>query len=103
MKKTDRRMDEAGRLANIGYISIAQTKTRQIGDFTLDPAILLPVEVPAGTDVVKAGEISWEAIVAGTLKVLAWDPTNANLPYYRKFVLAVKPDIRQEFTHLGIM
>jgi Flp pilus assembly protein TadD len=96
-------MDEAARLANIGYISIAQTKTRQIGDFTLDPAILLPVDLPEGADAIKAGEISWEAIVAGTLKVLAWDPANANLPYYRRFVLAVKPDIRQEFTHLGIM
>jgi Flp pilus assembly protein TadD len=104
MRKTDRLMDEASaRLANIGYISIAQTKTRQIGDFTLDPSILLPVELPPGTDVIKAGEISWEAIVAGTLKVLAWDPANANLRYYRRFVLAVKPDIRQEFTHLGIM
>jgi Flp pilus assembly protein TadD len=96
-------MDEADRLANIGYVSIAQTKQRQIGDFTLDPGILLPVELPEGADAVKAGEISWEAIVAGTLKVLAWDPTNEHVPYYRKFVLAVKPEIRDEFTHLGIL
>ena len=47
-------MDEAtARLANIGYISIAQTKQRQIGDFSLDPAILLPVELPAGADVIS--------------------------------------------------
>ena len=84
-------MDELTGSANIGYISIAQTKQRQIGDFTLDPGILLPVELPEGAGAIKAGEISWEAIVAGTLKVLAWDPTNEHMPYYRKFVLAVNP------------
>jgi tetratricopeptide (TPR) repeat protein len=97
------RMDEASRLANVGYVSIAQTTQRQIGDFTLDPAILLPVELPAGAASIKSDELSWEAIVAGTLKVLAWDPTNANADYYRRFVIAVKPDIRDEFTHVGIL
>ena len=96
-------MDEAARLANIVYISIAQTTQRQIGDFSLDPGILLPVELPEGATSITAGGISWEAIVAGALKVLAWDPTHAHLAYYRTFVLAVKPDIRDEFTHLGIL
>jgi Flp pilus assembly protein TadD len=96
-------MDEAGRLANIAYISMAQTKQRQIGEFTLDPDIPLPIELPEGATNIPAGEISWEAIVAGTLKILAWDPGNQHVPYFRKFVLAVKPDIREEFTHLGIM
>ena len=101
-KDTGRGMDEAARLARIGYISIAQTTQRQIGDFSLDPAVLLPVEMPEGATSITAGGISWEAIVAGALKVLAWDPTHAHAAYYRRFVLAVKPDIRDEFTHLGI-
>jgi Flp pilus assembly protein TadD len=96
-------MDEASKLANIAYVSIAETKQRRIGEFTLDPAILLPVELPEGVSSFAAGELSWEAIVAGTLKVLAWDPGNANAAYYRRFVLAVKPEIRDEFTHLGIL
>ncbi len=50
-----------------------------------------------------AGDLSWEAIVAGTLKVLAWDAGNAHADYYRRFVLAVKPEIRKEFTHAGIL
>lgn len=96
-------MDSTAKLAHVGYVSIAQTTQRQIGDFMLDPAILLPVEVPAGSATMKAGELSWEAIVAGTLKVLAWDAANAHADYYRRFVLAVKPDIRDEFTHVGIL
>jgi len=96
-------MSEFARLANVAYISIAQTTQRQIGDFTLDPEILLPVELPPGVRSLDAGELSWEAIVAGTLKVLAWDQTNTHTEYYRKFVLAVKPDIKSEFTHVGIL
>jgi Flp pilus assembly protein TadD len=96
-------MDESARLANVAFVSIAQTTQRKIGDFTLDPDILLPVELPAGTQSIAAGALSWEAIVAGALKVLAWDAANAHAKYYRRFVLAVKPDIRNEFTHAGIL
>ena len=96
-------MDEPARLANVAFVSIAQTRQRQIGDFILDPDILLPVELPAGSPSIAAGDLSWEAIVAGALKVLAWDAGNAHAKYYRRFVLAVKPDIRNEFTHAGIL
>lgn len=95
-------MDEKSRLANVAFVSIAGTKQRQIGSFELDPAIKLPVEMPSGTQSITTEELSWEAIVAGTLKVLAWDQSNPNTAYYRRFVLAVKPEIREEFTHLGI-
>lgn len=96
-------MPEHARLANVAFVSISQTTQRQIGDFLLDPDILLPVELPAGAQALHPGELTWEAIVAGTLKVLAWDPSNAHTDYYRKFVLAVKPDIKTEFTHVGIL
>ncbi len=47
--KKNPRMDESARLANVAFVSIAQTRQRQIGEFILDPDILLPVELPAGT------------------------------------------------------
>ena len=96
-------MPEPGRLTNVRYISIAETTQRKIGGFTLDPDILLPVELPEGATSMKPDELRWEAIVAGALKVLAWDPSNVNSDYYRSFVLAVKPDIKSEFTSIGIL
>ncbi len=36
------------RLANVAFVSISQAHQRQIGQFVLDPDILLPVELPAG-------------------------------------------------------
>jgi Flp pilus assembly protein TadD len=96
-------MDEAAKLANIRYVSIAQATQRQIGEFVLDPEIGLPVELPPGETSVSPDALSWEAIVAGALKVLAWDATNINTDYYRRFVLAVKPEIKAEFTQIGIL
>ena len=76
-----------GRLATVGFVSIASTTQRQIGAFTLDPEIPLPVDIPGAGTALKIEELSWEAIVAGALKVLAWDPENPHTDYY----LAVRP------------
>jgi Flp pilus assembly protein TadD len=96
-------VDDAERLARIGYVSIAGTTQRRIGDFELDPTILLPVELLPGQTTAGAAELRWEAIVTGILTVLACDAAPVNAEYYRRFVLAVKPDIKEEFTHLGIL
>ena len=96
-------MGEGGRLPRIGYVSIAQTTQRRIGDFALDPAIPLPVGLPPGQSSGDTAELSGEAIVAGILILLADDSANANAGYYRRFTLAVKPDIKEELTHLGIL
>ena len=89
--------------AQIGFVSIAGTTRRTIGDFTLDPAILLPVELPPGETSATTKELAWEAIVSGTLKLLAREPAHEHADYYRRFVLALRPDIRAEFTGAGIM
>jgi Flp pilus assembly protein TadD len=89
-------------LERVTYISIAGTSQRRIGDFVLDPDVLLPVELPPGVSSANTSELSWEAIVSGMLLVLAYDARNPNADYFRKFVLAVKPGIMEEFTHLGI-
>ena len=95
-------MPETDPLARIAFISIAETTQRTIGDFALDPAILLPIELPPGAEKIEASDVRGEAIVAGALKVLAHDPQTKNADYYRRFIRAVKPDIMDELTHLGI-
>jgi Flp pilus assembly protein TadD len=88
---------------SIGFVSIAATTQRSIGDFILDPAILLPVELVPGETAATTKELAWEAIVSGTLRLLAREPAHEHADYYRRFVLAVRPDIRAEFTGAGIM
>jgi Flp pilus assembly protein TadD len=96
-------MGESNPLSNIHYISIDSLNTRSIGDFTLDPAVRLPVELPAGLEDWKPSNISWEAIISAMLKVLAYDGENEQTDYYRRFVLAVNPQIKEEFTQAGIL
>jgi Flp pilus assembly protein TadD len=98
-------MADPNPLSRIVFISIAGTTQRTIGNFTLDPAILLPVEQPAGTKAedVDAADLRWEAIVAGMLAVLGHKSDHEDAAYYRRFVLAVKPDIKDELTQAGIL
>jgi Flp pilus assembly protein TadD len=95
--------EQESRLSRVGYVSIAQATQRRIGDFALDPSIPLPIQLPPGQASWGTAELSWEAILAGVLDVLAEEGAGGNADYYRRFVLAVKPDIKDELTHLGIM
>lgn len=88
-------------LSDIVYLSIRSLKTRQIGDFLLDPDVPLPVELPSGQG--TPPEISAQAIIAAMLKVLAHRPEAPAADYYRRLVLAVQPDIKREFTQAGIV
>jgi len=90
-------------LKSIRYLSIRELKPRMIGEFLLDPEILLPVEVPDAARGWSPESISWEAIVSGMLKLLAYSPETDHGDYYRRFILAVKPDIKDEFTRVGIL
>lgn len=86
---------------NIIFIEIPQEMARPIGSFEVDPSIPIPVEL--GQNTKDLSGLSWEMIVAGMLRLLAYDPDNQNAPYFRRFVLAVKPDIFAELSEAGIL
>jgi len=86
---------------NIVFIEIPAAMARPIGSFSVDPAVPIPVEL--GQDATDLSGLSWEMIVAGMLRLLAYDPGNANAGYYREFVLAVKPGIFAELSETGIL
>ncbi|MDR3276507.1 MAG: tetratricopeptide repeat protein [Treponema sp.] len=80
--------------------------------FTIDPGIPIPVELPGETEAAGKNpleDLSWEMILAGMLRVLAApaDYGEAQSPgrigYYRRFILAVKPEIPQEFTGAAVL
>jgi tetratricopeptide (TPR) repeat protein len=95
-------MPEADPLAGIRYISIDSLTPRSIGEFTVDPSIHLPIEVPEGDQQFSREHISWEAIISAMLKLLAYRPDHAHADYYRRFVLSVNPRLKEEFTGAGI-
>jgi tetratricopeptide (TPR) repeat protein len=86
---------------NIVFIEIPAAMARPIGSFMVDPAVPIPVEL--GQETADLSGLSWEMIVAGMLRLLAYDPGNGNAQYYRDFVLAVKPGIFAELSETGIL
>jgi tetratricopeptide (TPR) repeat protein len=92
--------------------------------FTIDPSIPLPVELEEKESPAELGErLSWEMILSGMIRVIASPLPELNqfyqnqfdqigqidqidprwIDYYRAFVLAVKPEIYNEFTGAAIV
>ncbi len=94
-------MGDPGRISRVRWIPASQLPPLAAGGFAVDPAIPLPLETgPAGDPL--PGAPSWEAVAAAALVVLAWQPGHPHTAYFRGLVLAVRPGIREELTHLGI-
>jgi Flp pilus assembly protein TadD len=89
-------------LARIGYLAVDKLQARLLGGIQLDPSVPLPIELPAGRPL-KPEDISWQAIISAMLKLLAYRPEAAEADYYRRFILAAQPDIKEEFTRAGIL
>lgn len=91
------------KLEHLLYISLPDRLGRDIGSFTVDPSILLPVEAPEqANEEWDFSSISWEMIVSGMLKVLAWNADHEHAGYYRNFIQAVQPDIVSDLTRTAI-
>jgi tetratricopeptide (TPR) repeat protein len=90
-------------LKNIIFISMPEDFERSIGSLTVGSSILMPVELPPGGQEWTPGELSWEMIVAGMLKILAYQPEHKDADYYRNFIMEVKPTIVEELSNTGIL
>jgi tetratricopeptide (TPR) repeat protein len=87
---------------------------REEESFAADPAIPLPVEIDnglnAGGSLADLAEnLSWEMILSGMIQVVANGKDYEGeiqphwIDYYRGFVLAVKPELYNEFTGAAIV
>ena len=87
----------------IVFLSVPESLGRNLGNFRLDPSIPIPAELPPGATRLDLENLSWEMMISGMIRVVARDPEAEDADYYRSFVLAVKPDILQEFTEAAIL
>ncbi len=88
-------------LKNIVYISLPEDINKD-NIKEIDPSILLPVEINPDNGYSDINNLSWEMIIAAALKILAYDPEHQDCDYYRKLILAVRPDIKHELTSAAI-
>jgi tetratricopeptide (TPR) repeat protein len=102
------------------FLSVPENLRGQIesiaqNDFSINPDIPLPVEIPENEENLNLEELSWEMIISGMLSVIAAGPDaldyaqqgaaqkKAWINYYRQFVLTVRPSIMSEFTEAAIL
>ena len=89
-------------LENAMYISLPEDSKRELDTFTVDPDILIPVEIVGEDESWTMQNLSWEMIIAAMLKVITYDRDNSHASYYRDFILAAKPDIAAELSVTGV-
>jgi len=66
-------------------------------EFTINPYIPIPVEIPEGREADIMGELSIEMILLGMLRVIEEGQAEQEwIDYYSNFVLALRPDILTE-------
>lgn len=95
--------NDVPQLQNIVYISVPENIETDLGGFIVDPAILLPVELPPGDEELFLENLSWEMIIAAMLKILAYQPEHEHAGYFRDFILRVKPDVIHELMYTGVL
>jgi Flp pilus assembly protein TadD len=106
---------------NIVFLSVPESLRGQVesmshgkesdSDFFTDPAIPIPVELPPGQSSLDLEQLSWEMILSGMIRIVGEHTENPggsvvsaeDADYYRRFVLAVKPDILEEFIAAAIL
>ncbi|KGE73573.1 hypothetical protein DC28_02640 [Spirochaeta lutea] len=91
------------KLKNILYISIPEGMNVSLPSFSLDPEKMLPIETAGEQDSWSIDELSWEMILSGMLKVLAYHPEHEDADYYRQFIVSARPDIIAELTQTAIL
>lgn len=89
-------------LQGIVFVSLPEGFHHQIGTLTIPPDVMLPVDSRGDGTTWNPGELTWEMVIAGMIKVLAWQPDHEDAPFYRQFVLETRPDIIGDLTRAGI-
>jgi ABC transporter substrate-binding protein (ThiB subfamily) len=100
---TDTEKKKHSPLDKIVYISIPEDSKQVIDGFTMEPKILIPVEIPENSESWTLENLSWEMIVSAMLKIFAYDPTHKDISYYRDFINVVQPNLVAELTKTGVI
>ena len=101
LKQTDSRREAA--LAQLVYIALPEAYDREISGFRPQPGIRIPVETAGKAENFDPALITGEAIVAGMMRLLAWEPDHEHAAYYRSFVRAVKPELLSLLSEAGVL
>ncbi len=86
----------------IVFIKIPEKLAEEINGFKIDPEIPLPVEKSESMEKGSLADLSWEKIIAAMLKILAFHRDFQYIDYYRRFIAAIKPELKEQLIDVGV-
>ena len=87
---------------NIQFIKLPENFKADLGSFTIDSSIELPILLSEGKDKVEDKDLTVENLVAGMISVVAHDKNHPHFSYYKSFVLASDPHIVEKLNQAAI-
>lgn len=98
-------MNPSNPLESVYFINFDENVKLSDKAFKIDPTIPLPVQKKETEDAgnFNMKELSEEQILAGILKVMAYDSANKNILYYRSLLKSARPNLKKELTEAAIL
>ncbi len=98
--EADERAERA--LSSVLFVQFPPESLKKIGIGELEEGVPLPVQMPGPITRFDASLVTVESIVAGILRILAWQPKNRNAALYRSLARSLRPELLAELSDAGI-
>lgn len=86
----------------IKFIKLPENFKVDLGSFTVDPSIELPILLEKGKKDIDERDYTVESLVAGMISIIAHEKDHKNFSYYKSFVLASDPKIVEKLNAAAI-
>lgn len=100
VERAEERAERA--LSSILFVQFPPDSLKKIGIGELEQGVPLPVQMPGPITRFDASLVTVESIVAGILRILAWQPKNRNIALYRDLARSLRPELLAELSDAGI-
>jgi cytochrome c-type biogenesis protein CcmH/NrfG len=92
----------SNQLDTVVFIALPVEMRDLVQSIHIPTGVLLPVETGMDPKHWDPTNLTWEMILAGMVKVTAWQPDHEHHLFYRQFLLQAQPSIVNDLIQLGI-
>lgn len=89
-------------LSSIVFVRLPEQALAALGFSDVGADTAIPVQTPGPIQRFDASLVSAESVIAGMLRVLAWQPEHRAASAYRSLVRALRPDLLAELSDAGL-
>lgn len=95
-------MQQTSKSNGIVFINLPEDFNQKMGNFNIKSNIPIPVQLPDDHKELTKDDVSVERIIAGMLKIIAWQPEHEHFSYYKEFILSTQPECVEQLNLAAI-